>query len=96
MTDITEMRNRPGKARWWPLVPETPWRAVLGYNEMTPLFQPVQRGPCAARREVSEVCSVKSAGAVARWPQPWGRGSEGGCQPGPAPYLPRQGPGAAA
>ena len=66
MTDITEMRNRHGRARWRPLVPETPWRAVLGYNEMTSLLQPVQRGPRAARREVREVWSVKSAGTVAR------------------------------
>lgn len=44
MTDITEMRNRPERARWWPLVPEPPWRALLGCNEMTSPPQPVQRG----------------------------------------------------
>lgn len=55
LTDLTEMRNRPGRARWWPLVPEPPWRAVLGCNEMTSRPQPVQRGPGAARREVREV-----------------------------------------
>lgn len=57
MTDITEMRNRPERARWWPLVPEPPWRALLGCNEMTSPPQPVQRGLGAARREVREVRS---------------------------------------